>query len=86
MCGLLVAMASLVAEHRLGHVDFSSCSSHALEHRLNNCGTRGMWDLSGSGIELVTSALADGFLSAVPPGKSMGMKCNKSRFPSMEAR
>ena len=21
----------------LGHVDFSSCSSHALEHRLNNC-------------------------------------------------
>ena len=34
-CLLLVAMTSLVAEHGL-----SSCSSWALEHRLNGCGAR----------------------------------------------
>ena len=33
--GLLIAVASLVAEHRL-----SSCGSQALEHRLSSCGAR----------------------------------------------
>ena len=28
-----------------------------------------MWDLPGPGLELVSPALADGFLSTVPPGK-----------------
>ena len=30
-----------------------------------------MWDLSGSGIEPVSPALAGGFLTSVPPGKSL---------------
>ena len=29
-----------------------------------------MWDLAGPGIELVSPALAGGFLTTVPPGKS----------------
>ena len=29
-----------------------------------------MWDLPGPGIELVSLALAGGFLTTVPPGKS----------------
>ena len=36
---LLIAVA-FVAEHRLGHMDFSSCSSWAPEHRFSSCGTR----------------------------------------------
>ena len=47
MCGLLIAVASLSAEHRLyGALTsvvmahwLSSCGSQALEHRLSNCGT-----------------------------------------------
>ena len=31
---------------------------------------RGMWDLPGPGLELVSPALADGFLTTAPPGKS----------------
>ena len=30
-----------------------------------------MWNLPGPGIEPVSSALAGGFLSTVPPGKSL---------------
>ncbi|KAJ8788368.1 hypothetical protein J1605_000424 [Eschrichtius robustus] len=45
------------------------------EHRLSSCGTqtyllRSMWDLPGPGIEPVSPALAGGFLTTVPPGKS----------------
>ena len=62
MHGLLIAVASLVAEHG------------ALERRLSSCGARaqllrGMWDLPGPGLEPVSPALADGFLTTVPPGK-----------------
>ena len=38
--GLLVAVASLVAEQTLGHAGVSSCSSRALEHRLNSVAHR----------------------------------------------
>ena len=31
---------------------------------------RGMWNLLGPGIELMSYAWADGFLSRAPPGKS----------------
>ena len=53
----------------------SSCGSWALEHRLSSCGAlaqllRGMWDLPGPGIEPVSPALAGGFLTTAPPGKS----------------
>ena len=42
---------------------------------LSSCGARasllrGMWDLPGPGLEPVTPALAGGFLTSVPPGKS----------------
>ena len=44
----------------------SSCSSRALEHRLNS---RGSQDFPGSGIEPMSPALAEGFLTTEPPGK-----------------
>ena len=67
--GLLTEVASLVVEHGL-----SRCGSWALEHRLDSCGTRAklppnMWDLTGSGIELMSPALAGGFFTTEPPGK-----------------
>ena len=53
---------------------FNSCGSRALERRLSSCGTRayllrGMWDLRGPGLELMSPALAGGFLTTAPPGK-----------------
>ena len=30
-----------------------------------------MWDLHGTGLEPVSPALADGFLTSVPPGKAL---------------
>ena len=63
---LLIAVASLVAEHGLWGAQasvvaahgFISCGSQAPEHRLNSCGSRaqllqGMWDLPTSGIKAV---------------------------------
>ena len=55
----------------------SSCGSRALEHRLSSCGAqawllRGMWDLPRPGIEPMSLALAGGFLTTAPPGKSQG--------------
>ena len=48
--------------------------SWALEHRLNSCGTQAqlcsMWGLPGPGPEPVTSALASGFFTTEPAGKS----------------
>ena len=57
----------------------SSCGLRALEYRLSSCGARawllrGMWDLPGPGLEPVSPALAGGFLTTVPPGKSL-MQC-----------
>ena len=65
--------ASLVVAHGL-----SSCGSQALEHRLSSCGAqaqllRGMWDLPGPGLEPVSPALAGGFLTTAPPGKSLSI-------------
>ena len=40
MCGLLVEVASLIAEHGLSAHGFSSCSFWALEHRLSSCGAQ----------------------------------------------
>ena len=57
-------------------VGFSSCDSWALEHRLSSCGARAlllrsMWDLPGPGLQPVSPALAGGFLTTAPPGKSL---------------
>ena len=61
---------SVVATRGLG-----SCGSWALERRLSGCGAwawllRGMWDLSEPGLDPVSPALAGGFLTTAPPGKS----------------
>ena len=53
----------------------SSCGSCAVEHRLSSCGARaqslhGIWDLPGPGLEPMSPALAGGFLTTAPPGKS----------------
>ena len=63
--------------------DFSCCGAWNLgarasvdaAHGLSSCGTRasllpGMWDLPGPGIEPMSPALAGGFLTTEPPGKS----------------
>ena len=54
---------------------FSSCGLRALERRLSSCGARayflrGMWDPPGPGLELMSPALAGGFVTTAPPGKS----------------
>ena len=84
VCGLLIEVASLVAEHGLQStrtsvvvaLGFSSHGSRALEHRLRGCSTwaellLGMWDLPRSGAETVSSALADVLFTAEPPGKPL---------------
>ena len=77
VCGLLITVPSLIAEHRSWvHVSFSSCGSWALNAgRLSSGGTwawllRGMWDLPRAGIKPMSPALAGGFLSIVPQGQS----------------
>ena len=70
VCGLLIAVASLVVEHglqahglqQLWHAGFSSCGARAQL-------PRGMWVLPVSGLEPVSPALAGGFLTTAPPGK-----------------
>ena len=72
--GLLIAVAFLVAEHGLWAHGLSSCGTQALERRLSSCARayllRGMWDLPRPGLEPVSRALAGGFLTTAPPGKS----------------
>ena len=82
VCGLLIAVASLVVKHRLqvrglqqlAARKLRSCGSRALERRLSSCGTRaqllrGMWYLPGPGLKPVFPALAGRFLTTVPLGK-----------------
>ena len=100
--GLLTVVTSLVVEHglqvcglqQLWHVGFSSCGSRALERRLSSCGTQalllcGVWDLPRPGLQPMCPALAGGFLTTAPPGKSLDLCFIKrlsfsriSRFPS----
>ena len=72
----------------VGCTGFSSCSSRALEHRLNSCGSRdlllrGTWYLPGSGIDFLSPALAGGFFTTEPPGKpqAVAFKVCKSMQP-----
>ena len=72
-CGAraLGAWASVVVAQGL-----SSCGSRALERKPSSCGARasllcGMWDLPRPGLEPVSPALAGGFLTTAPPGKSL---------------
>ena len=84
VCGLLIAVASLCCRAQaLGTwaavvvaCGLSSCGTRALECRPSSCGTRyqllrGMWDLSGPGLEPVSPELTGGFPTTAPPGKSL---------------
>ena len=85
-CGaqILIAVASLVAEHglqahrlqQLWHVGSVVVARGLQTCRLSSCGARaqllcGMWDLPRPGLEPVSPALADGFLTTAPRGKSL---------------
>ena len=55
----------------------NSCSSWALGHRLNSCGTQAqlllsMWDFPRPGIEPMSLPLAGGFVTTESPGKPLG--------------
>ena len=68
-------------------VGFSSCGLRAPEHSLSSCGLvaprHGMWDLPRPGTEPMSSALAGGFLTTVPPGKSLYMfYCLLTYYPT----
>ena len=70
---LLIALASLVVEHGLsahGLQQLWHMGSVVVAHGLS-CSTAGMWDLPGPGLEPVSPALAGGFLTIAPPGKSL---------------
>ena len=76
--GLLIVVASRCGARASVVVagGLSSCGSRALERRLSSCGARAsllcsMWDLPGPGLEPVSPALAGGFLTTAPPGKSL---------------
>ena len=78
-CGAraLGAWASVVVAPRL-----SSCGLWALEHRLSSCGAwaqllRTMWDLPRPGLKPMSPALAGGFLTIAPPGKSQHLSLNQ---------
>ena len=75
--GLLTAVASLIVQHGIQACGLSSCGTQVLEcGGFSGCGARaqllgGMWDLPGPGIEPMSPALAGGFLTTAPPGKSL---------------
>ena len=57
---------------------FCSCGVQAVQCGFSACGTRAshrMWDLPRPGIELVTPALEDRFLTTGPAGKSSSFNC-----------
>ena len=66
----------------LGLTSFSSCSSWALEYRLNSCGTQAelfwvMWNLPKPRIKPVSPALAGGFFTTEPPRKPSKLFSNR---------
>ena len=72
--GLLIVGASLVAKLRPQDVQASVVATRVP----SSCGTRaelpgGMWNLSRAGIH-VSPALAGGFLTTGPPGRSLGVR------------
>ena len=70
---LLIVVASLVADHWLWGKGFSSCGMWAYL-------PAGMWDLPGQGIEPVSLALAGGFFTTRPLGKSRFVYFIVSKF------
>ena len=93
VCGLLLVVASPVAEHRLEGVQtsivvargLSSCGSWALKHKLSSGVAQAqlpysMWDLRRSRIEPVSPALAGGLFTTKPPGKPRSFNYKGIRF------
>ena len=89
-----IAGAALVSGHRLESAQASvvmerglnSCNLQAPELGLTSCGPLaqlpcGMWDLPRPGIELVSLALQDGFLTTGPPGKPKICTWQKGGLP-----
>ena len=85
VCGLLIVVASLVAEHRLqacGLQQLWHVGSVVVARRLQSAGSVvvahgaqlfcSMWDLPRPGLEPASPALAGGFLTTAPPGKPSG--------------
>ena len=74
LCGLLGVVISLVAGHTLQGVwACRGCGSPALERRPSSCGAQAqlfcsMWDLSRSGFQLRSPALAGGLFTTEPQG------------------
>ena len=69
----------------LGHLDFSSWGSWALEHRLNSCDARayllrGLWDLPRSGIGPMSPKLAGRLFTTELPGKPPDLHFLKKGF------
>ena len=79
---LTVARPHCCRAQALGRVGFSSRGSEALEPRLSSCGALfswllSLWDLPGSGMELVSPALAGRLFTTEPAGKpSFGLFLN----------
>ena len=85
VCGLFTAVASPVEEQRLQALGLqqlphrlSNCSLWAPECCLSSCGSgpqllHSMRNLPGSGIEPMSSALADRFLTTEPPRKPQNL-------------
>ena len=70
--GLLIAVVSLCCRAWV----LSLRASVVAARGLSSCGAlaqllRGMWDPPGPGLEPVSPALASGFLTTAPPGKSL---------------
>ena len=68
-------LLTAVASH-CGAWALDAWASVVVAHMLSSCGARsqllhGMWDLPGPGLEPMSPALAGGFLTTVPPGKSL---------------
>ena len=92
--GLLIVVASLVAEPELQGTQaalvlahgLSSCGYRALECRLSSCGTRawlvqGMWGLPGSGIEALSPALTGRFFTTEEQGNCVSHSVLSSLRP-----
>ena len=71
--GLLIAVASLIAEHGLEGTQASVVAAQCL------------WDLPRPGIELICSALAGGFSTTGPSGKPWELVRNESFWASQVA-
>ena len=90
VCRLLMRWLLLLQSTGSRHAGFCSCGLRALVCRLNSCGARAwllrsMWDLPGQGLEPISSALAGGFLTTVPPGKPrQGILCEKEEMPDKD--